>query len=94
MLSNRINRLAPPPRSVPLTAICSAMFGVSGAFGAIFMIAGLLFTIVFTQGYRPIDDFRIAVSQTTAWGVVTNLSQTNSTENEVWVYEYEFVFTT
>jgi Protein of unknown function (DUF3592) len=93
MLSNRINRLAPPPRSVPFTVICSAMFGITGVLGAIFLISGLCFTIVFTQGYRPIDDVRIAVSQTTSQGVVTDVTQTNSTENDVWVYQYDFAFT-
>jgi hypothetical protein len=94
MLSNRISRLAPPPRPVPLPVVCSAMFGVTGSLGAIFLITGLVFTIVFTQGYRPVDEVRLALSQTTARGIITSVSETNSTENDVPVYEYGFAFTT
>jgi hypothetical protein len=93
MLSNRIRNLAPPPRSVPLPVIASAMFGITGGFGAIFLIAGLLFTLIFTQGYRPVDDFRLVSSQATARGVITGVSETNATENDMEVYEYEFTFT-
>ena len=94
MLSNRVSRLAPPPRPVPLPVVCSAMFGVTGSLGAIFLITGLVFTIVFTQGYRPVDEMRLALSQTTARGIITSVSETNSTENDVPVYEYGFAFTT
>ena len=94
MLSNRISRLVPPPRPVPLPVVCSAMFGVAGWLGAIFLIMGLVFTIVFTQGYRPVDEIRLALSQTTARGIITSVSETNSTENDVTVYEYGFAFTT
>jgi hypothetical protein len=78
---------------VPLPIIGSAMFGATGGFGALFMIVGLLFTIPFLHGYRPIDDVRLALSQTTARGVITRVGETNSTENDVEVYEYEFTFT-
>jgi hypothetical protein len=94
MLSNRIRNLAPPPRSVPLPVICSAMAGITGWMGAIFLISGLGFTLVFTGGYRPIDEWRIALSKTTARGTVTSMSESNSTENDVPVYEYTFTFTT
>jgi hypothetical protein len=94
MLSNRINRLAPPPRPVPLQVVASAMFGFTGWFGAIFLILGLIFTLIFTQGYRPIDEVRLAASRTTAQGIVTAASETNSTENDVPVYAYKFIFTT
>lgn len=94
MLSNRIHRLTPPPRSVPLQVMASAMFGFAGGFGAVFLIMGLVFTLVFTQGYRPIDEIRLAASQTTAPGVITAVTQTNSSENDVYVYSYEFAFTT
>jgi hypothetical protein len=93
MLSNRIRNLAPPPRSVPLTVIGSAMFGATGAFGAIFLIAGLGFTLIFTRGYRPVDDFRLVASKATARGVITSVSEMNATENDVEVYEYGFTFT-
>jgi len=41
MLSNRIARLAPPPRPVPLPLVCSAMLGLTGGIGAAFLIMGL-----------------------------------------------------
>jgi hypothetical protein len=93
MLSNRIRRLTPPPRSVPLPIVCSAMLGITGSFGAIFLIMGLIFTLIFTYGYRPIDNLRLAFSKTTARGIITGVSETNATENEVEVYEYQFAFT-
>jgi hypothetical protein len=94
MLSNRIKNLAQPPRAVPLTVICSAMLGTTGWFGAIFLIMGLGFTLVFTSGYHPLDDLRLALAQTTAKGIITQVNETNSTENDVFVYEYIFTFTT
>jgi hypothetical protein len=94
MLSNRISNLAPPPRPVPITVVCSAMLGITGVIGAIFLIAGLLFTLVFTSGYRPIDDLRLALSRTTARGMVTGVSETGATENDEPVYIFEFAFTT
>lgn len=69
------------------------MLGVTGSFGAIFLIAGLVFTLIFTYGYRPIDDLRLVYSKTTARGMITSVSETNSTENDVEVYEYEYTFT-
>ena len=94
MLSNRIRNLAPPPRPVPLTIICSAMLGTTGGFGALFMIFGLVFTVIFTNGYRPLDDIRLALSQTTAQGRVTRVVDAHATENDVSVYEYVYTFTT
>ncbi len=94
MLSNRINRLAPPPRPVPLRIAISAMFGITGWMGAIFLITGLAFTLVFTHGYHPVDEIRLAASHTTAQGKITAVSDTNSTENDVPVYAYTFAFTT
>ncbi len=94
MLSNRIRNLAPPPRPVPLPVVCSAMLGTTGGFGALFMLMGLVFTIIFTSGYRPLDDIRLALSQTTAQGKVTSIVDPNATENDVPVYEYIFTFTT
>jgi hypothetical protein len=92
MLSNRIHNLAPPPRPVPLPIVCSAMFGTTGSFGAIFLISGLVATLVFTHGIRPIDEFRLAMSTSTTHGAVTGVYGTNATENEVDVYEYRFTF--
>jgi hypothetical protein len=94
MLSNRIHRLTPPPRPVPLPVICSAMFGFSGSFGALFLILGLIGTLVFTRGLHPIDELRLALSQTNARGAITKVSGTDASEKDAPVYEYEFVFTT
>lgn len=94
MLSNRINRLVPPPRPVPLQVICSAMFGITGFLGAIFLISGLGFTLVFTQGYHPFDDVRLALWPATATGVITAIRDTYSYENDISIYEYDFTFTT
>ncbi|MBN2086265.1 MAG: DUF3592 domain-containing protein [Anaerolineales bacterium] len=94
MLSNRIRRLAPPPRPVPLPIICAAMLGTTGGFGALFMIMGLVFSIIFTRGYRPLEDVRLALSHDTAEGRVTRVVESNATENDVTVYEYVYSFTT
>jgi hypothetical protein len=68
------------------------MFGVTGSLGAIFLIMGLVFTLIFTGGFRPIDELRLALFRTTARGIVTSVSDTNATENDVPVYEYGFAF--
>jgi hypothetical protein len=94
MLSNRIRKLAQPPRPVPLPVICSALLGIGGSFGAIFLILGLIGTLVFTRGLHPIDELRLALSQTTARGAITKVSGTNASENDSPVYEYAFAFTT
>jgi hypothetical protein len=94
LLSNRIRRLVSPPRPVPLPVVCSTMYGVTGVLGGSFLILGLIFTIVFTGGLRPIDEFRLAFGRATAQGTVTHVSGTNATENDEPVYEYAFAFTT
>ncbi len=94
MLSNRIRNLVPPPRPVPLPIICSAMFGTTGGFGGLFLVLGLGFTLIFTHGYRPFDDLRLALSRETVKGKVTRVIESNATENDVDVYEYEYAFTT
>jgi hypothetical protein len=94
MLSNRIKNLAPPPRSVPLTVACSAMGGSTGWFGALFLLMGLVFTVIFTAGFHPLDDLRLALEGTTATGRITMVVETNSTENDVPVYAYDYAFTT
>lgn len=43
MLSNRITQLAAPPRRVPLPVVCSAMLGLTGIIGAVFLIMGMFF---------------------------------------------------
>jgi hypothetical protein len=70
------------------------MAGITGLLGAIFLISGLAFSLIFTAGYRPLDDIRLATEGTTARGIVNEVSGTNSTENDVPVYSYRFTFTT
>lgn len=94
MLSNRIHNLAPPPRRVPFTVVCSAMAGTTGWFGAVFLLMGLVFTVIFTAGLHPLDDLRLALEGETATGRITTVVETNSTENEVPVYGYDYAFTT
>jgi hypothetical protein len=94
MLTNRIRNLAPPPRRVPLPVVVSAMLGTTGWFGALFLIMGLGFTLIFTQGYRPFDDLRIVLSRTSVQGTIRNVKSVNASENDVEVYEYEYAFTT
>jgi len=47
MLSNRIAHLAPPPRRVPLSVVCSAMLGMTGGIGAGFLVLGMVFVWLF-----------------------------------------------
>jgi len=94
MLSKRITYLAEPPRPVPLRVICRALLGITGTIGATFLILGLTFALAFGGGLNPIDELRLALSTTTAQGVVTNVTATNATENDVPVYEYCFTFST
>ncbi len=53
MLSNRIARLAPPPRAVPLPTVGSAMLGLTGGIGAAFLVMGLG-TVWFCLGDRGV----------------------------------------
>jgi hypothetical protein len=94
MVSNRIRNLIQPPRSVPLGVVFSAMMGTTGFMGVIFLVVGLLSTLVFTRGIRPLDELRLALSKTTAPGIITDVMDTNSSENDAPVYEYVFEFTT
>jgi len=94
MLSNRIVQLAAPPRWVPLPAICSAMLGLTGIIGAAFLIMGMLFVWLSLGDFRPIDEWRLARSTTSARALVTSVTATGATENDVEVYEYHFTFDT
>lgn len=94
MLSNRIAQLVPPPRWVPLPVICSAMLGVVGGMGALFFIFGMIGVWVFAGDLHPLDEWRLAHSAATAEATITKVSATNSTENDVRVYEYRFTFRT
>jgi len=70
------------------------MFGATGSFGAIFLIAGLVFAILFTGGLHPFDEFRLAFGKAAARGTVTHVGRTNASENDEPVFEYAFSFTT
>ena len=92
MLSSRIARLAPPPRRVPLPVVCSAMLGTAKGPATflltLFMLAGWLSATVF----RPVDQLRLAFSVTTAQAIVTEVTTTGRSVNEVEEYEYSFTF--
>lgn len=95
MLSSRISRLAAPPRPVPLSVACSAMLGgPTGTVGAIPLIGGLVFMLIFSRGFRLTDEIRLALSKATTQGTVTVASWTNATENQSPIYRYEFTFST
>ena len=94
MLSNRIDQLASPPRSVPLRVTCRAMLGRAGGMGAIFLVAGLLAMWVFIGDIRPVAEARLALSSATTQGTITHASPTNVSVNETTVYKYQFTFRT
>jgi hypothetical protein len=93
MLSNRIKRLAPPPRPVPLPVACGAMMGITGSFGAIFLISGLVGTLVFTADLHPAEELFLAYSHETGRGNITEVSGTDASENDEPVYKYDYTFT-
>jgi hypothetical protein len=94
MLSDRIDQLASPPRPVPLRVACRAMLGLTGTIGSFFLLFGMLFVWLFVGDYQPISAARLALSTTTAKGIITNVDVTNVTENDAMVYVYEFTFRT
>lgn len=94
MLSNRIDQLTSPPRSVPLRVVCRAMFGLTGTIGAFFLLFGMLFAWIFVGDLRPISEARLALSATTTTGIITSINATGAAENETTVYVYEFTFRT
>lgn len=94
MLSNRIDKLASPPRSVPLRVACRAMLGRTGGIGAIFLLAGLLATWLFIGDIRPVAEARLALSSATTTGMITSVERTNTSVNDVTVYRYHFTFRT
>ena len=94
MLSHRISQLTPPPRPIPLHVVCSALLGIIGGLGAIFLIVGAVAVIAFGGGFHPVAELRMALSTATAQGVVTNVTATNASVNDVTVYRYEFTFNT
>jgi hypothetical protein len=94
MLSNRIDQLSSPPRSVPLRVACRAMLGRTGGIGNIFLLVGLLATWLFIGELHPIAEARLTLSSATAQGTITRAEPTNTTVNDVTVYRYHFTFRT
>ena len=94
MLSDRLSRLASPPRRVPWSIVAAAMPGPIGLFGAVFLIFGMVFVILFAGDIRPIDELRLAASRTTATATVTGYNETNSSENDETIYIYRLTFWT
>jgi hypothetical protein len=94
MLSDRIGKLASPPRPVPLRVACRAMLGITGSIGAIFVLAGLLPTWLFSGDIRLVGEARLALSSATAQGKVTRVTPTNVSVNDETVYECQFTFRT
>lgn len=94
MPMGRIVYLADPPRRVPLTVIASAIPGLIGLMGAAFFLFGMLFVVLFSGDVRPLDEVRLGSATTTATATVTDVLDTNASENDETVYEYRFTFRT
>ncbi len=94
MTTGRIMYLADPPRRVPWTVIAAAIPGMIGSMGALFFLFGMLFVVIFSGDVRPLEELRLSSATTTATATVTDVRETNSTENDVSVYEYRFTFRT
>ena len=94
MPTGRIIYLADPPRRVPLTVIASAIPGLIGMMGAAFFLFGMLFVAIFSGDVRPLDEVRLGSATTTATATVTDVLDTNASENDEPVYEYRFTFRT
>jgi hypothetical protein len=93
MMTGRITYLADPPRRVPFSVVAAAIPGTIGMLGAIFFLFGMLFVVIFSGDVRPLDELRLSSAMTTtAMATVTDVRETNSTENDVSVYEYRFTF--
>ena len=94
MLSRRINQLAPPPRPVPLRLACRTVLGLTGGLGAVFTLIGTSFAWVVTADFDPTGDLLLALRAHTTQGVIMRVTETNTTENDVTVYRYDFSFQT
>lgn len=92
MFSQRISRLASPPRRVPLPTACAVLSGLLGLVGAIFFSFGMLFVWVFGSMIHPIDEWRLSRSYAQAPALIESVQVTNASENKVKVYEYRFRF--
>lgn len=91
-LSNRIDRLASPPRKVPLPIVCTALSSFFVMFGGIFFSFGMIFVWAFGWNMHPIDEWRLAHSNASAPAIIEKVTRTNSTVNDEVVYEYRFRF--
>lgn len=94
MLTGRITYLAEAPRRVPWSVIAATLPGTIGSFGAIFFILGMVFVAIFAGDVRPIDEVRLNASSAAAIGTVTQVRETDASENDEAVYEYDFTFRT
>ena len=94
MTTGRITYLADPPRRVPWTVIAAAIPGLIGMMGAAFFLFGMLFMVLFSGDVRPLDELRLSSATTTATATVTDVLDTNASENDETVYEYRFTFRT
>lgn len=95
MLSNRIHRLAPPPRPVPLQVACATLLGLTGTIGGIFLLSGLAMIALFGFGPDLAAEVRLAVAdKSTIQGTVTEVVATGSSENDMTIYEVGFTFYT
>ncbi len=92
MFSQRISRLVPPPRWVPLPTTCAALTGLIGFVGAIFFSFGMIFMWVFGAALHPIDEWRLSRSYAEAPAVIELVKTTNANVNRTPVYEYRFHF--
>jgi hypothetical protein len=92
VFSQRINRLVPPPRRVPLPTACAILTGLLGLVGAIFFSFGMLFVWVFGSMIHPIDEWRLSHAYAKAPALIETVKVTNARENKVKVYEYGFRF--
>ena len=66
--------------------------GVLGIIGIAFFTIGMLFFVVFMQLIN-FDDLKLAMGSEESEGVLISVEETNSTENDVTVYEYKYSFT-
>jgi hypothetical protein len=92
MLSNRIARLALPPRRVPFPLVCSAMLGTAEGAGAFSLIVAILACWLIVAAFRPVDQLRLAFCVTTAPATVTEVTTTGGGGLGVKEYEYCFTF--
>lgn len=92
-ISNRIHRLAKPPRRVPIGTACASLMGIAGIIGMFFFSFGMIFVWVFGAGIHPLKEWQLSRSFAAVPAMIEDVSVTNASENEVNVYEYRFSYT-